>query len=184
MRTESRIEVVNNLLDQERGLILLERGQVIALYGADLARFRDRSEFYRDCEVIGPTDERPDPHPYTADQCRTCGTLPALVCIVCARQGHGDCPHVRRPATYCDLCAMIYPRVAACVDEHEPEFIEQHERDGRPHGLDSSDFTDMWALGDAADGADPAELRLMAGYLHGWLTQSGKVWPLPEVQTD
>ena len=183
MRTDQRFEMVNNLLDQERGLVLLDGDQVTVLYGADLARFRDRGEFYRDCELVGPASERPDPNPHTEDECRACGTLPALVCIVCARQGRSDCPHVRRPAVYCDLCAMIYPRVAACVDEHEAEFIEQRELGGRPHGLDSSDFVDMWAAGDAADEASPAELRLMAGFLHGWQTQSGKVWPLPEVQT-
>lgn len=182
MRTDSRIEMVNTLLDQERGLVILEGDSVIVLRGADLARFRDRPGLHRDCEIVGPASEQADINTYSGDQCRACGSLPALICLICARQGRPDCPHVRRPAMYCDMCSMIYPAVAACVDEHEAAFMECREQAEESHGLNSADFVHMWAAGDAADEASPAELRVMAGFLHGWQTQSGAIWPLSEVE--
>ncbi|WP_030013189.1 hypothetical protein [Curtobacterium sp. S6] len=132
-------------------------------------------------KVIAVLPEDFGSHRYGKAECRACSANLASVCLLCARVARGDCSHLSREAMYCEHCAYVYPEVASCVDEFEPEFMRHREEIGQPRGLDENDFFQVWA-GDAAEGASAATLRLIAGYVHGWRTQGGKAWPLPEIE--
>lgn len=179
MHTETQLEIIDELLRKERGLVIRADGELELISGVDLAAYRAHQKPDSTLEFVGPGGWIEDPHIEWVDRCRTCEAAEARACLVCAREGRGAyCSHPEEVQIYCEHCARNYPAVAATVDEFALDFMERRDQAGEPQGLNRADFIKAWTEG----GTRPAELRLAAGFLHGWTTQTGNVWRLPEVQ--